>query len=67
VPTDSNDKLNQPFKSSVAVYDSEIKEKLKAGQNAQSIYQDLCAEENYRGMINDIGNPQLTTIKIPVL
>jgi len=54
VPTVSNDKLNQPSKSKVAVYDSEIKAKLKAGQNAQSIYQDLCAEENYRGSYDSV-------------
>ena len=54
VPTDLNDKLNQPSKSKVAVYDSEIKAKLKAGQNAQSIYQDLCAEENYRGSYDSV-------------
>ncbi|MEA3287380.1 MAG: IS21 family transposase [Candidatus Marinimicrobia bacterium] len=49
VPTDPDEADKKPSKSKVAVYDSEIKEKLKAGQNAQSIYQDLCAEEAYRG------------------
>ena len=54
VPTDPNDEINRPSKSKVAVYDSEIKAKLKAGQNAQSIYQDLCAEEDYRGSYDSV-------------
>lgn len=39
----------RPSKSRVAVYATEIKEKLIAGQNARSIYQDLYVEEGYRG------------------
>ena len=49
VPTDPQQDEKRPSKSKVAVYDTEIKEKLKGGQSAQSIYQDLCAEEEYRG------------------
>ena len=41
-------------KSKVAVYDTEIKAKLKAGQNARSIYQDLYVEESYRGSYDSV-------------
>ena len=54
VPTDPNDEINPPSKSKVAVYDTEIKAKLKSGQNAQSIYQDLCAEEDYHGSYDSV-------------
>ena len=54
VPTDSKAEINQPSKSKVAVYDTEIKEKLKAGQNARSIYQDLYVQENYRGSYDSV-------------
>ncbi len=54
VPTDPQQDEKRPSKSKVAVYDSEIKAKLKAGQNAQSIYQDLCAEEEYRGSYDSV-------------
>jgi len=54
VPTDPTDEINQPSKSKVAVYDTEIKAKLKAGQNARSIYQDLYVEENYRGSYDSV-------------
>ncbi len=48
VPTDPEQGEKRPSKSKVAVYDTEIKAKLKGGQSARSIYQDLCAEEGYR-------------------
>lgn len=54
VPTDPNEAEKRLSKSRVAVYDTEIKAKLKAGQNAQSIYQDLCAEEDYRGSYDSV-------------
>ena len=44
----------QTSKSKVAVYDTEIKAKLKAGQNARSIYQDLYVEETYRGSYDSV-------------
>lgn len=54
VPTDPPADEKQPSKSKVAVYDTEIKEKLKAGQNARSIYQDLYVEESYRGSYDSV-------------
>jgi len=54
VPTDSKEVEKQPSKSKVAVYDTEITEKLKAGQNARSIYQDLYVEESYRGSYDSV-------------
>ena len=54
VPPDPKDEINPPSKSRVAVYDSEIKAKLKAGQNARSIYQDLYVEEEYRGSYDSV-------------
>ncbi len=54
VPTDPQKDEKLPSKSKVAVYDTEIKAKLKGGQNAQSIYQDLCAEEDYRGSYDSV-------------
>ncbi len=54
VPTDPKDEINPPSKSKVAVYDTEITEKLKAGQNARSIYQDLYVEEHYRGSYDSV-------------
>jgi len=54
VPTDSNAEDQHSSKSRVAVYDTEIKAKLKAGQNARSIYQDLYVEESYRGSYDSV-------------
>ncbi len=54
MPTDPQQDEKHPSKSKVAVYDTEIEAKLKAGQNAQSIYQDLCAEEAYRGSYDSV-------------
>ena len=54
VPTDSKAEDKRPSKSRVAVYDKEIKEKLKAGQNARSVYQDLYVEESYRGSYDSV-------------
>ena len=54
VPTGSNDKVQEASKSRVAVYDTEIKEKLKGGQNARSIFQDLYVEEGYRGSYDSV-------------
>lgn len=41
-------------RSNVAVYDAQIREKLKKGQNGRSIYQDLYVEEGYRGSYDSI-------------
>jgi len=54
VPTDPQKDEKRPSKSKVAVYASEIKEKLKAGQNGRSIYQDLYIEEGYRGSYDSV-------------
>jgi len=54
VPTDSNAEDQHSSKSRVAVYDTEIKAKLKAGQNGRSIYQDLYVEESYRGSYDSV-------------
>jgi len=54
VPTDPEKDEKRPSKSKVAVYDTEIKAKLKGGQSARSIYQDLCAEEDYRDSYDSV-------------
>jgi len=54
VPTDSKAEDQRSSKSRVAVYDTEIKAKLKSGQNARSIYQDLYVEESYRGSYDSV-------------
>lgn len=54
VSTDPQKGAIKRSRSRAAVHDSVIREKLKKGQNARSIYQDLYVEEGYRGSYDSV-------------
>ena len=54
MPPDSSDTSGKSSKSKAAIHDKQIRKKLKKGQNGKSIYQDLYAEEDYRGSYDSV-------------